>query len=161
MKRNSVPATVWTNPWHFLAFGCGSGAMPVAPGTFGTLFAIPVYLLMEGLAWPVYLAIVVALYVFGVWLCDRVSSDIGEHDHSGIVWDELVGYLLTMMAAPAGWVWIVVGFVLFRIFDIWKPWPINWADQKVSGGQGIMLDDVIAAVYAALVMAGLVSVVAV
>lgn len=158
MKRNNVPGTVWRNPWHFLAFGCGSGAMPVAPGTFGTLFAIPVYLLMEGLSWPVYLAIVIGLYVFGVWLCERVSNDIGEHDHSGIVWDELVGYLLTMIAAPAGWMWVMIGFVLFRIFDIWKPWPINWADQKVTGGQGIMLDDVIAAIYAALVMAGLASI---
>ena len=150
--KNDVPASVWRNPWHFLAFGAGAGAMPVAPGTFGTLVAVPLYLLLAPLALPFYLAVVVAMLLLGIWLCHVTARDIGVHDHGGIVWDEIVGYLLTMAAAPAGWLWVIVGFILFRLFDIVKPWPVNLADRHVSGGFGIMLDDVIAALYAWLVL---------
>lgn len=147
-----IPQSVWRNPIHFLAFGFGSGAMPVAPGTFGTLVAIPIYLLMEPLSLWLYLAIVTGITVLGVWLCHVTSRDLGVHDHPGIVWDEIAGYLITMIAAPTGWLWVLLGFVLFRIFDIIKPWPIGWADRRVSGGLGIMLDDVLAAVYAWLLL---------
>jgi len=92
------------------------------------------------------------LTVLGIWLCQVTSRDLGVHDHAGIVWDEIVGYLITMIAIPATWPWVVAGFVLFRLFDIIKPWPIGWADRHVHGGLGIMLDDVLAAVYAGLIM---------
>ncbi len=152
MKSNQVPTSIWRNPIHFAAFGFGFGAAKYAPGTFGTLAAIPLYWLMQGLAIGWYVSIMVILFLLGVWLCDRTASDIGVHDHGGIVWDEIVGYLVTMIAAPEGWLWMAVGFVLFRLFDIWKPWPVKWCDRKVDGGLGIMLDDVLAAGYAWLVL---------
>ncbi len=154
MSKNSAPRSVWRNPIHFLAFGFGSGAMPFAPGTFGTLAAVPIYLLMMPLSLWAYLAVVVVMTLLGVWLCHVTSRDLGVHDHGGIVWDEIVGYLITMIAAPPGWQWIVAGFVLFRFFDIIKPWPIGWADRRVQGGLGIMLDDVLAAVLAWAVLQG-------
>ena len=141
-----------TNPIHFLAFGFGSGLAPFAPGTFGTLAAVPLYLLMQPLSLPLYLAVVVIAFIAGIWICGVAGSDLGVHDHGGIVWDEFVGLWVTMIAAPAGWPWVVAGFLLFRLFDIWKPWPIRWADQQVSGGFGVMLDDLIAGLYALLVM---------
>lgn len=143
---------VFTNPIHFLAFGFGSGLAPFAPGTFGTLAAVPLYLLLAQLSLPVYLLLVVLSFIFGVWICGRAGDDLGVHDHGGIVWDEFVGLWITLIAAPAGWGWIVVGFLLFRLFDIWKPWPIGWADRQVSGGLGVMLDDVIAGIYALLLL---------
>lgn len=151
-SAKSIPQSVWRNPIHFLAFGFGSGALPVAPGTFGTLVAIPIYLLMEPLSLWLYLAVVTVVTALGVWICHVTSRDLGVHDHPGIVWDEIAGYLITMIAAPAGWLWVLLGFVLFRIFDIIKPWPIGWVDRRVSGGLGIMLDDVLAAVYAWLLL---------
>ncbi len=136
------------DPWHFLACGFGSGAMPVAPGTFGTLAALPIYWLFAGLETWLYLVTVAGLFVAGVWICERVSRDLGVHDHPGIVWDEVVGYLVTMTVAPAGWLWWGVGFALFRLFDILKPWPIGPVDRRVHGGLGIMLDDLLAGVFA-------------
>jgi phosphatidylglycerophosphatase A len=126
--------------------------MPFAPGTFGTLVAVPLYWLLMPLSLPYYLALVMLLLLAGIWLCHVTARDIGVHDHGGIVWDEIVGYLLTMAAAPEGWLWMGLGFILFRFFDIVKPWPINLADRHVSGGFGIMLDDVIAALYAWLAL---------
>ncbi|NOX92438.1 MAG: phosphatidylglycerophosphatase A [Gammaproteobacteria bacterium] len=154
MSRNSAPRSVWRNPIHFLAFGFGSGAMPYAPGTFGTLAALPVYLLMQPLSLWAYLFVVAVMTSVGVWLCHVTSRDLGVHDHAGIVWDEIVGYLITMIAAPPGWQWIIAGFVLFRFFDIIKPWPISWVDRRVHGGLGIMLDDVLAAIFALAVLQG-------
>ena len=144
-----------TNPIHLLAFGFGSGLAPKAPGTFGTLAAVPFYLALAPLPVPMYLMIVAATFALGVGICGIASSDLGVHDHPGIVWDEFVGLWVALIAAPAGWWWIVVGFLLFRLFDIWKPWPIGWADQKVSGGLGIMLDDLIAGLYALVVLQAL------
>ncbi|CAM3708517.1 phosphatidylglycerophosphatase A family protein [Parendozoicomonas haliclonae] len=141
-----------SNPVHLLAFGFGSGMAPKAPGTFGTLAAIPFFLLMQGLSLPVYIGIVVVASLVGIYLCGKTSEDMGVHDHGGIVWDEFCGFWITMIAAPTGWMWIVIGFLLFRLFDIWKPWPVKVADEKVHGGLGIMLDDLIAGVYAFLVM---------
>lgn len=139
-----------SNPIHLLAFGFGSGLAPVAPGTFGTLVGVLFYLPMQLLPLPFYLAVVVLLSGAGVWLCGRTAADLGVHDHPGIVWDEIVGYLVTMISAPAGWPWIVAGFLLFRLFDILKPWPIKSIDRGVSGGLGIMLDDLLAGLFAAL-----------
>lgn len=143
-----TPASVWRNPVHFVAFGFGSGAAPFAPGTFGTLAAIPFYLLLQYLPLGSYLLVLVVAFVVGCWLCEITSRDIGVHDHGGIVWDEFVGFWITMIAAPPGWLWIVIGFALFRLFDILKPWPIRWVDKQVHGGFGIMLDDVLAGLFA-------------
>jgi phosphatidylglycerophosphatase A len=142
MSKN--PASIWRNPIHFLAFGLGSGAAPKAPGTFGTLAAIPLWLLFADLPILSYIAVVVVASLVGIWLCGQTSKDLGVHDHGGIVWDEFVGLWITYIALPEGWVWVLFGFLLFRLFDIWKPWPIGWADRKVNGGLGIMLDDILA-----------------
>ena len=144
----ACPSSIWRNPIHFLAFGCGSGASPVAPGTFGTAAAIIPYLWFQHWSVSAYIIMLLVTFVVGVYLCDKTSRDIGVHDHGGIVWDEFVGFWITMLFAPQGWLWIVIGFIWFRIFDIVKPWPIKWADKKVHGGFGIMLDDVIAGVFA-------------
>lgn len=133
-----------TNPVHFLALGFGSGLAAKAPGTFGTLIAIPVYLLLSSLSLSYYLITVFALFLIGIYICDKASKDMQVHDHGAIVWDEIVGYLVTMIAAPSGWQWVIAGFILFRIFDILKPWPIKVLDEKVHGGLGIIIDDVFA-----------------
>ena len=143
----------WNNHWvHFLAFGFGSGAAPKAPGTFGTLAAVPVFLLLAQLPLWAYLAVVVISFVVGVYLCSQTSKDMGVHDHGGIVWDEFVGYWITMIALPVAWPWVIAGFVLFRFFDIIKPWPIGWLDKRVHGGFGIMIDDVIAGLFALVIL---------
>ena len=135
-----------------MAFGFGSGLSPKAPGTFGTLAAIPFYYLLCPLPSTIYIAVVIVTFIAGVVICNVASQRLQVHDHGGIVWDEMVGYWLTMFLAPPQWWWIIVGFVLFRLFDIWKPWPIKVADKKISGGFGIMVDDVLAAVYAFVVL---------
>ncbi|WGZ96306.1 MAG: phosphatidylglycerophosphatase A [Candidatus Thiothrix putei] len=151
-----VPAkTVFSSPIHFLAFGFGSGLSPVAPGTAGTLAAIPLYLLLVQLPLWSYVLVLLLISVAGIWICGESSRRLGVHDHGGIVWDEFAGFLLTMLAAPGGWVWIVVGFALFRLFDIWKPWPVRVADRQVVGGLGIMLDDILAGIYAWFALQGL------
>ena len=140
------------NPRHFIAFGFGAGFTPVAPGTAGTLVAIPLYLLLAGLPLPYYAALTAVLFVVGIPLCTSVSRDLGVHDHGGIVWDEIVGYLVTMIAAPPGGLAIVLGFLFFRLFDILKPWPIRAIDRAVGGGLGIMVDDLVAGVFAAVAL---------
>lgn len=135
-------------PTGFLAFGFGSGLAPKAPGTFGTLAAIPIYLMMAPLAWPLYLFLTALSFLFGIYLCDRASEMLGVHDHGGIVWDEFVGLWITMFLIPFEWQWLLLGFALFRFFDIIKPFPIKWLDKKVKGGFGIMIDDVIAGIFA-------------
>lgn len=138
------------NPVHLLAFGFGSGLSPKAPGTMGTLAAIPFFLLMQDLSATYYLLILLVASLVGIYLCGKTADDLGVHDHPGIVWDEFVGYWLTMFMAPSGWLWVVIGFVLFRIFDILKPWPISWLDKRVAGGFGIMVDDLLAGLFALL-----------
>lgn len=152
MRQIHIVKKVFQDPLYFLAFGFGSGLMPIAPGTWGTLAALPVYLLLVDTHWAVYLLFTLLAFILGVWICDKVSQDLGVHDYKGIVWDEVVGYLLTMFMAPSGWFWLFAGFILFRIFDIWKPQPIGYIDQKIGGGLGIMLDDVLAAVPAWLLL---------
>lgn len=150
MTDKKIPVRLLKDPRYFLAFGFGSGCAPKAPGTFGTLAAVPLYFLMADLSLPIYLAVLLVSFILGCYLCDVASKALGVHDHGGIVWDEFVGYWLTMLAAPKGLVWVVLGFALFRLFDIWKPAPIRQLDAKVHGGVGIMLDDVVAGIYALL-----------
>ena len=147
--------TVFTTPIHFLAFGFGSGLSPIAPGTAGTLAVIPIYLLMQTLDILSYSILTLIVCITGIWICGISSQRLGVHDHGGIVWDEFAGYLITMIAAPQGWQWILIGFVLFRIFDIWKPWPICVVDKRIGGGFGIMFDDIIAGLFALLGLQGL------
>ena len=145
---NKAPASVWRIPWRFLAFGFGSGPLPKASCTWGSLLAlgfVPLWQLLP--AWGYGLMLSLAT-LFGCWLCGKVARDLGVHDHGGIVWDELVGVWITLWLVPAGWQWLLLGFVLFRLFDIVKPWPIRWIDRHVHGGVGIMLDDVLAGVFA-------------
>lgn len=149
-KIENLNKKVLTSPVHFLAFGFGSGLVPFAPGTFGTLAAIPLYLLMQGLSLSFYLLITAVVCVVGIWICGKSSELLGVHDHSGIVWDEFAGYFVTMIAAPTGWLWVIIGFALFRLFDIWKPWPISILDKQVHGGLGIMVDDILAGVFSLL-----------
>ncbi len=139
---------VWRDPVYFLAFGFGTGLIKKAPGTWGTLAGVLVYLLAAKCSSTMYLLFTLSALIAGIFWCDKVSRDMRVHDYPGIVWDEVVGYLLTMYAAPFNIAWIIVGFILFRLFDIWKPEPIGWFDQRVKGGFGIMLDDVIAAIPA-------------
>ena len=138
MKKNIKKIT------HFLALGFGSGLSPKAPGTAGTLAAIPIYILLSYLSAGPYIFIVFIMGMAGTYLCDRTSKDFGVEDDPRIVWDEIVGYLLTMFLAPVGWQWMALGFVLFRFFDILKPWPIGVCDRRIKGGLGIILDDVLA-----------------
>lgn len=146
---------VWSNIWHFLAFGFGTGLAKKAPGTWGTLAGLAVMPLLYWLPLPLALLWIVLASVFGVWLCGRVAEDLGVPDHGGIVWDEMVGIWLTLILLPNSLLWWVLGFVLFRILDIVKPWPISWLDRHVAGGLGIMLDDILAGVIAGLLLLGL------
>lgn len=150
--RQAAFVDLLRRPVHFLAFGFGSGLFPKAPGTAGTLVAVPLAFILRDLDLPVFLALTAVLFIVGVWLCGRTADDLGVHDHSGIVWDEIVGYLVTVAWVPREGLWLVAGFVLFRLFDIWKPWPISTLDRRVKGGFGIMLDDLLAGLVAAAVL---------
>lgn len=142
------PSDIIFHPVHFLSLGMGSGLSPFAPGTAGTLLAVLLYIPLSTLPIWAYAAVLVVGSLVGVYLCEKTSTTLGGHDHPAIVWDEFLGYWLTMLFAPEGWQWILIGFVLFRLFDIWKPWPINVIDHKIKGGFGIMLDDLVAGAYA-------------
>ena len=147
-----TPRSIWTNPIHFIAFGFGFGAAPFAPGTFGTLAAIPIYLFIADYPLWFYSMLLVIAIVASCWIIDITERDIHAHDHPGSVLDEIVGYLLTMFAAPHGWQWVFLGFLLFRLFDIWKPWPISWMDENLKGGIGTVADDLAAAVPAWIII---------
>ena len=142
------------DPDALIALGFGSGLSPRAPGTVGTLAAIPLFLLLAQLPWYVYLLAVAAALGLGVWVCDRVAARKKVKDPGAIVWDEFVGLWIGLFLLPAGWWWLLAGFVLFRIFDIAKPWPVSWADRSLSGGLGIMMDDVVAGLYTLCVLQG-------
>lgn len=151
-------AALARNPAHFVAFGFGAGLSPRAPGTAGSIVGLLVWFFLSWLSPFAYGVTVVVLFFFGVWITAITERDIGVHDHPGIVWDEIVGVLVTLAFVPLdGW-WLTAGFVLFRIFDIWKPFPIRWLNNRVPGGWGIMLDDLAAGVAAALCLQGLIGI---
>ena len=149
---NLTARQVFTHPVHFLAYGFGAGLSPKAPGTLGTVVALPIYVLLMVAAHWAYPAAIAAALVAGVCICGYTAGQMGIDDPKGVVWDEIVGYLITMLGLPFNWMWMLGGFLLFRLFDIWKPWPISWADRHIKGGLGIMLDDVIAAVFACVLL---------
>lgn len=157
MPRTPSFAALARNPAHFIAFGFGAGLSPRAPGTAGSLVGLPAWFFLSSLSPVVYGLVVVAFFFFGVWITAVTERDIGVHDHPGIVWDEIVGMLVTLAFVPLNWLWLTAGFVLFRIFDIWKPFPIRWLNNRVPGGWGIMLDDLAAALAAALCLQGLIA----
>ena len=154
MAAPGVPGLQLSNPVHLLSFGFGAGLSPKAPGTVGTLVGVILYLPLAGLPLLPYLGVVMLICLVGVYLCGATARDLGVHDHPGIVWDEIAGFLLTMVAVPFGLGWVIAGFVLFRLFDIWKPWPISWLDRNLGGGLGIMVDDLVAGLFAAACLHG-------
>ncbi len=151
-KNKLSISQIMSDPILFLAFGFGSGLTKKMPGTSGTIAAIPVYLLLIQANIWLYCLLTVFVTIIGVWICGRAAKKLGEHDFGGIVWDEIAGFLITMSLVSFSWVAVLKGFILFRIFDILKPWPIKWIDQKVDGGLGIMLDDVLAGAIAAVIL---------
>ena len=152
-KNTPVNArTVFTDPVHFLAFGFGTGLAPFAPGTFGSIPGVILFWLTLDFGLYVQLGIAVAIALAGIWICGESARRIGVHDNGGIVWDEIVGMYVTLLVAPVTVVGFVLAFVFFRIMDIVKPWPIRDLDHSIHGGLGIMLDDLAAALYAALLL---------
>ncbi|QHS09890.1 phosphatidylglycerophosphatase A [Sinimarinibacterium sp. NLF-5-8] len=155
-------ALILTTPEHFLAFGLGTGLAPFAPGTFGTLPGVALFLALMYLPLPWFAAAVALLFIFGCWLTGTSARLLRVHDHGGIVFDEIVGYQLA--AAPLllwplpegqGLCWgLLAAFALFRLFDVIKPWPISWLDRRIGGGLGIMLDDALAGALAGLLLWG-------
>jgi phosphatidylglycerophosphatase A len=144
-----------TSPAGWLACGFGSGLAPVAQGTFGSLAALIPWLALRELSLPIYLAMVAIGFVLGVWACDVAGKRLQVDDHRSLVWDEFIGQwiaLIPVLFVPFAWWQLVAGFVLFRLFDVAKPWPIGWVDRRVKGGFGVMIDDVIAGIFAALVL---------
>lgn len=146
--QKKIPISFLSNPVHFISLGFGSGLSPKAPGTMGTLAAVPLYLLLTLLDFQWYVLVTLLVSVLGIWACDYTSRALEVHDHPGIVIDEFAGFLITMIAVPLSIFSLFYGFLLFRLFDIVKPWPIGWLDKRLSGGVGIMLDDILAGIYA-------------
>lgn len=141
-----------SDPKHLLAFAGGAGLAPKAPGTVGTLVGVVLYLVLSMLPVALYVLVVAGLFAAGLWAVGTVADQLGADDPPAIVWDEVVGFLVAMIAAPAGLMWIIAGFALFRVFDIYKPWPIADLQGRFKGGVGIMLDDLMAGVYTWLVL---------
>jgi phosphatidylglycerophosphatase A len=144
------------HPAHFIALGFGSGLAPWAPGTFGTLAALPLFWLLQGagLGLPALLAVIAAAFALGIWSCAVAGKSLGVSDHGGIVWDEIVAMWLVLAFTPAHWLWWLIAFGLFRFFDILKPWPIRFFDVRLKNGFGVMFDDLLAALYALLLIKG-------
>ena len=153
MSTSDLNRRVLRDPVLFVAFGFGTGLAPKAPGTFGTLPALLLGWFTAHMAMEVRLGIGAVLVLAGFWLCGEAARRIGVHDHPGIVWDEIAAMYLVLLVTPASLLLYALAFGLFRLFDIWKPWPIRDLDHRLSGGLGIMLDDLVAALYAALILA--------
>jgi len=136
------------HPAHFFGLGFGSGLAPKAPGTFGTLVGFPLFWLISVYALSTQLLVVAALFLIGIYFCDITGKALGVPDYGGIVWDEIVAMMLVLAFTPNQWQWWIVAFMLFRLFDIWKPFPIRYFDAKLKNGFGVMFDDLLAAIFA-------------
>ena len=154
-ERHPSPpaAVVFRDPVHCLAFGFGAGLSPWAPGTVGSVWGTALAAVTAGLGQATELAIAAALIAAGIWICGTSARRLGVHDHGGIVWDEIAGAYLICLPLPRTWAWLLASFVVFRILDIVKPWPIRELDHRLHGGLGIMLDDIVAALIGALILA--------
>jgi phosphatidylglycerophosphatase A len=143
-----------SHPYHFIALGFGAGLAPVAPGTFGTLLALPIFWVLSPRLNPAGLLIALGfMYVGGIWVCDRTGRDLGVRDHKAIVWDEVVAFLLVLFFTPPALVWQALAFVLFRLLDILKPGPIHYVETQFRGGFGVMIDDLMAAFFTLICLA--------
>ena len=147
-----------SRPAYFIAFGFGSGLSPFAPGTAGTLAAFPIYalLVLLGLGAPMFFALIAGLFLIGVWASHETGRALGVADYGGIVWDEIVAFLAILYFTPPSVAWFIAAFFIFRIFDIWKPFPIRYFDTHIKNGFGVMFDDALAAVYSIALIQGLV-----
>lgn len=143
---------LFSHPLHCLSFGLGTGLSPKAPGTVGTLVGFPLYWLLTGLPLSQQWLILAVLFLFGIWCCEFTGRALGVSDHGAIVWDEVVAMAAVLMTVPQTFIWGLAAFASFRLFDIWKPFPISWADRHVKGGFGVMLDDAMAAALAVFVL---------
>ncbi|MFT6329950.1 MAG: phosphatidylglycerophosphatase A [Bermanella sp.] len=143
------------NPVHFLALGFGSGLVPVMPGTFGSLAALPILYAMGFVSLQIFIVITVVSFLVGIYLCGKTAGDLKVHDHGSIVWDEVAGMMVTFIAVPINPLSLLLGFLLFRFFDILKPWPIRVFDRRVHGGFGIMIDDIVAGAIACACLHGI------
>ena len=147
------PKALLRHPLGWIASGFGSGFSPRAPGTVGTIAALlPWWLWLRMLPLSYCIAVIAIAFAIGMWASGWVVKRSGVQDPQVVVWDEFVGVWIALIAAPAGWIGMLAGFALFRLFDIWKPWPVRWADEKIGGGLGVMLDDVFAGIYALILM---------
>lgn len=148
------PAFAFSHPAHAIALGFGAGLSPVAPGTAGTLVAWPIGWLMGGVLSPLAFIVTLGLlFIIGIWACTLTGRRLGVDDHGGMVWDEMVAFLLVVAIVPRDVRWQLAAFVLFRAFDVVKPQPIRWFEQRYHGGFGVMLDDILAAGYTLVVLA--------
>lgn len=145
MQTKSLPRTLWTNPVHFIACAFGIGALPFMPGTWATLAAVPVCLALAQLPLWGYLLVTGAMILLGIFVCGKTNRDFGTEDHPACAWDEFASFPIVMIGIPLTGYFLALGVILFRILDIWKPWPIRWVDRHIHGGFGVMLDDVLAA----------------
>lgn len=151
-KKNKIPKSIWKNPIELIACGFGIGAIPWMPGTFGTILGIIFYIFLSRFSLLTYIIIAIFLFIFGVIICDITNRRFGTFDHPAAVWDEIVGFLFVMIGIPKVWYYIFIGFILFRIFDVWKPWPISWLEKNIIGGLGVMIDDIVAALYSWIIL---------
>ena len=139
---------LWKHTVHFLAYGFGTGLAPVAPGSIGTLVGVGLYRLMGSMRPRYYWSLTAFMWILGVPICEQTAADLGAHDPGAIVWDEIVGYLVAMYSLPRSWGWLLGGFVVYRLFDVWKPYPIGIVEDSFGVGFSIMADDVVAGIYA-------------
>lgn len=146
-KRTPLPRSVWENPIHFITCGFGVGCIPYFPGSFGTLLAVPLILFLAHVSLYTYITTCILLFVAGVFLCHKTNRDFQTDDHPATVFDEFATFPITLLGMPITWQWLLTAFLLFRFFDILKPWPISWADKNIHGGFGVMFDDFLAAIF--------------
>jgi len=139
---------LFSQPSHFIALGFGAGLARLAPGTFGTIVGLPLFYCLMATPELVHYTTIAVLFFIGIPICSKAGTALGVSDHGSIVWDEIVAMMLVLEFAPQKPVWWLVAFTLFRLFDVWKPFPIRQCDAKLKGGFGVMFDDLLAAIYA-------------
>ena len=146
---------IYSHPAHFIAFSGGAGLSPIAPGTVGSLVAFPLFWLLNHYLSPVYFLLLIdIMFIVGIWACGLSGKALGDPDHGGMVWDETVAFLLVLYFTPVDWAWQLAAFILFRLFDIAKPQPIRYCDSNLKGGFGVMFDDMLAAFFTLICLAG-------
>ena len=153
-QKKSIPPphSIWTNPIHFIACGFGFGTFPYFPGTIGTLLAIPLTIFLSRTTLQFYIVAVVLLFLIGMYVCNITNRDFGTDDHPAAIIDEIATFPIVMILIPMNWYFLLIGFLLFRFFDIVKPFPIRWIDKNVHGGFGVMLDDLLAAIFSWIIL---------